>query len=83
MNRAFNRRGFLVGSAGMAVMTATAGNRAAAAQSTPVGSATPSTGAVVAPTTDTAISGQIRYQIVPSGPNDVSVIQDFFNTTFR
>lgn len=31
----------------------------------------------------TAINGRVRYQIVPSGPNDVNVIQEFFNTTFR
>ena len=83
MTRTINRRKFLAGSAGLAAGTATVGNHAALAQSTPMAGGTPDAGPMVAPASDTAISGRIRYQIVPSGPNDVNVLQDFFNTTFR
>lgn len=77
MERMVGRRRLLIGGAGLAGagLVAARGRGAAAAarrQATPA-----------APATDTEASGEVRYLISPSGPNEAPALQEVFDTVFR
>ena len=78
MARTLGRRRFMqTGSAAAAaaVLAARGGSALAAprAQATPAAS----------PTANLGVEGRVRYSVVPSGPDDIGLIQEIFDTTFR
>lgn len=79
MDRVLGRRRLLIegaGLAGAATLAARGVGRAAR-------QATPAASPAAEPTTNTEVSGQIRYAVSGSGPNDVAAIQEILAGTFR
>ena len=80
MTRTIDRRRLITGGTALAG-AAVVGARAASAQD-----ASPAASPMASPVADvrnTSVSGSVRYSVVGSGPEDVALIQQIFDTAFR